>query len=181
MITQVIATDFKQRSNAPLWPTYDDVNAAWTDCAPLSRIDAQRYARKLVLKFGGRKWLGVSRWRKQVWGSSKATRNERNAGWRRMVHDVGHRLFERMHPTLKAHSGRHAGFELAMIQYVVAQGWNTLKTVDRRGELLAEIRRVDALTKRWETKAARARTALSKYRRARTNLVRRLTTVNGTV
>jgi hypothetical protein len=153
---------------------YEQVNKLWgspLNVPPITREEAQRAARKLYRHFGPTAACRAHRpvvrkvWVSLMPGNSGSLRR----GWRRLVHDVSHRVFRYDHFKLYKgqHGDNHAKLELAMAQYVIAQGWleGKLKSKPKtelkltRSEKLA---RVDAAIKRWETKYKRAETALKK-------------------
>lgn len=157
-------------------PDYEMVNGGWGDPLYLPAItgkEAMHRAMMLSRKFGdGSVPFSGPRYRtnigKRSWASTEATRNERDHGWRNMVHDVSHWVHLRNHRGyLKSHSRVHAAMELSMIQYVLLMGWTKPKgkakpTLDeKRAKALGQTR---ANIKRWLTKEKRARTALKKLR-----------------
>lgn len=164
--------------------TYDDVNNAWggLKLAPITSAAAYPVFGKLVRKFGGRK-MRLPRYARPTnrsWSAPKGSDTHwiRQNGLPRLVHDASHAVFRRLHPTFKTHNAAHAALEKAMIDHVLAKGLHLPKvapaapSVDQKAA--AELARVEALIKRWTTKARRADTALRKLRRKQKNLAARL-------
>lgn len=155
---------------------YEVCNSLWPDIIPaISRIEAERAARRLWTHFVGGYVPSYVRNARRCWISPKPLTNvvrNREKGWHRLVHDVSHYAHSRQSRS-KTHGGWHAEREIAMVKYVLAQGWldGKLKPktkpkakppiqAERHQAILARI-------KRWETKRKRAETALKKLARQR--------------
>lgn len=153
---------------------YAAANALWpAEIPPITRIEAERAVRRLYAHFVGRRRRKTIRVRR-VWIALKAPTNGLSRGWRRLVHDISHRVFSMKNPGATDHGGYHARFEAEMIRYVLAQGWLSgslrPKVVAIEPPSVAEktekrIERVQAAIARWETKRKRAETALKKLAR----------------
>lgn len=168
---------------------YDAVNAMWSRVTlpPVTRIEAERAARRLYrhfggLSLGGPNMLGPVRFNGEVrrcWIISR-TNAGLEKGWPRLVHDVSHRIFERRHPNFRPHAGGHATLEREIAEFVVQSRWleGTLKprppakpTVsERRAKRIAQ---TEAAIARWQSKRRRADMALKKLSRRHRDLVRR--------
>ena len=162
---------------------YDEVNAVWPKEVPaITRAEAQRAVIRLVLHFGGKQYATMAkRPVRRCWISLKPYHGLRR-GWRRLVHDVSHRLYARQYPHFEDHGRTHGMLELEMSRYVVAKGWltGTLRPQPPKPKVVVEPT-VDARyakvldqIKRWETKRKRAETALTKLNRRKRALARRL-------
>lgn len=147
---------------------YAAVNAAWPPGTPaITFAEAAVAARKLTKHFGGRRAL-VGRVRR-CWISRKPT-DDLARGWRRLVHDVSHRVWRREAPAAKAHSKHHALLELEMIQYVVAKGWLTGPLAEVRPRRLrptaeSRLAKAQADLARWQRKLKLAQTKVKVYTR----------------
>jgi len=155
---------------------------------PITREEADRAQRMLCRKFGGKAHGSVNMTHavrrypvRRCWISLKPTRGE-SKGWGRLIHDVSHRIFERRHPTFRAHDGGHATLEREIAQFVAASGWLDgglrpkarvkLSTEERR---LVRLERTEASITRWLAKQKRAENALRKLKTRRRVLLRTLT------
>lgn len=148
---------------------YEKVNSAWPVTLPsITRAEGARAARKLIHHFHRRRKV---RWSRRCWIAVTPEANTLHRGWRRLVHDVSHRVFDLTHPNSTNHGGLHAKLEQAMVEYVVAQGWlgGPLRPAQVRSRAVPspadKLARVRASMKRWLTKKKRAETALSTLRR----------------
>lgn len=163
---------FKQNGQLVITKTpmdeYTPVNEVWpADLPSLTRDEARRAARKLIHHFGGRRRV---RWVRRCWVAASPPFNTVHRGWRRLVHDVSHRVWTREAPKARAHGKHHATLELEMSRYVLARGWltGTLKAAEHRRPAPTadqKLARTLAALKRWETKRRRAETAMKKLRR----------------
>jgi hypothetical protein len=170
--------------------TYSDVNSEWGGIIlpPITEAEARVFAPKLIKKFGGKDYGHHRPWFMKKLNRSWASTTPQDTNWHkpggrnglpRMVHDISHWLYERMHPRFLGHSTRHAALERDMVSYVLKKGWHLPKPpkpekptptkVEVRAKRLAE---TEASIKRWESKAKRAATALRKLRRRKAGLER---------
>lgn len=110
---------------------YDPVNSVWKRALPpITREEAGRAARKLLVRFGvrdsgrmhGGQFERASTVRR-VWIANKARDNSPRKGWPRLVHDVSHLVFRFRYPEKLPHDPLHARLELEMTQHVLDEGW----------------------------------------------------------
>lgn len=164
-------------------PRYALTNGQWPDSIPSITIDeALKAARRLVRHFGKATTRGPGLRRvdmaapttiRPVWAcSGRAGSTDQLArGWRRLVHDIAHRVHRYRYPKRRPHDPLHERLEAEMTAYVLAKGWlgGELRPAskpapsidDKRAQKLASVR---ARLKRWETKAKRAATAIKKLK-----------------
>ena len=93
-------------------------------------------------------------------------------GWRRLVHDISHRIYDWRFPKSNRHHDiAQAKIEQEMAQFVIDSGWldGTLKskpkakpTKDEKQNM--KIINLEKLIKSWETKEQRAKTYIKKYK-----------------
>ena len=160
---------------------YDAISEMWTAVMvpPLTRIEAERAARRIFHHFGaiglgGPHMIRSARFSGRVrrcWITRK-TNAGLSKGWQRLVHDVSHRIFAQRHPNFRPHAGGHARLEHEIATYVITQGWlsGTLRpkvrskptTPERRAQA---IERTESAITRWDSKLRRAQSALRKLRR----------------
>lgn len=153
---------------------YADVNREWPDPMPaITRDEARRAAMKLARAF---KCPAAARVRK-CWIALRPPFGELRRGWRRLVHDVSHRVFRARCPSKRPHDPRHARFEREVKAYVLDHGWldGRLRSADpvkpdASEKRAAKLANVQARIKRWESKRKRAETALAKLRRSERRL-----------
>lgn len=174
-------------------PRYERVRAALPESLPpITRVEAERAARRLFRHFGAvalggplmrypAKFNGRVR---RCWISTKPTEGHLK-GWGRLVHDVSHSIFRRRHPNFRPHAGGHATLEAEIAAFVVKQGWlegtlqpkKSIVTSDEKR--IARLAKIDAAMKRWRTKQKRAANALRKLERRRRATVRALNLLSG--
>lgn len=169
-------TDAYAKANDP-WPR---------DIPPISTMEAMNASRALLKKFGSRDDAApnasrrrIDYWRKytprKVWVCLSGETNTLRRGWRRLVHDISHIVYEYRYPRLdrhSAHSPIHAKLEAEMVRFVLDQGWLAgvhrppakpkPSPADRRTIRLAKLER--RLTN-WERKLRRAERAVRKLKR----------------
>ena len=157
---------------------YLTVDAVWESVAcvpPITRAEATVASRKLYRHFGGRGEHDHQRYRvkpepvRRCWITSKPGAGL-DRGWRRLVHDVSHRIFRYRHPGWRPHHPQHALLELELATYVVTQtDWLTGGLAPKpkvARDLVAERRaRVEARLASWESRLRRAQKAVAKLRR----------------
>ncbi len=172
---------------------YDRVRAALpATLPPISRVEAERAARRIFRHFGSvtlggphmthpAKFNGRVR---RCWISKNPTGGHLK-GWGRLIHDVSHSIFRRRHPNFRPHAGGHATLEAQIAAHVVSQGWlegallpkkSTLTSDQKREARLGEI---EAAIKRWQTKQKRVANALRKLERRRRATLRALNLATG--
>ena len=89
-------------------------------------------------------------------------------GWRRLIHDVAHRIFRYRSPSLPGHCKLQAEFEAKLVRYVNTSGWlnGTLKpkvkVLSRNDKFNIKVESTQNLIKSWKTKQARANNKLKK-------------------
>lgn len=147
---------------------YEQVNTKWPkEVPPLTRGEATKAAHRLVKRFRGPLRAREVR---RCWVTARPGLT--NKGWWRLVHDISHMTFERLHPQTRPHSGFHAHLEREMVEYVIARGWldGTLKP-KVRGKLTPEQRREGKLIRarsmvtKWERRSKLSTTKLKVWRR----------------
>lgn len=151
---------------------YAPVNAIWPTTLPaITREEARRAAKRLMRHFAKRD----TAWLRRCWiALDPARASGLDRGWRRLVHDVSHRVYSlhRARGTGKLpriHGGFHANLERDMAAYVLAQGWldGRLKPAPTAKRILTpndKLAKIQAAIRRWESKRKRAETALKKLR-----------------
>lgn len=168
---------------------YAPIDALWSSVTrpPISRIEAERAARRIYRHFGAVAHGGPSMTHparldgevRRCWTTPRIN-DGLDKGWPRLVHDISHRIFAARHPNFRPHAGGHALLEREISDYVIQQGWlsGTLKppaprkatAEERRAKRLSQ---TDAAIARWDSKRRRADTALRKLRRRHRALLRR--------
>ena len=191
-----------QQINQVARKTYGQVNRMFPEQLPiLEKDEAERAYKKLVAKFGTKKvwseysnkWitkkLSVRRWRfrgtktwkvkvRKCWLSLNGDTNTLSKGWRRLVHDVSHRVYEFRFPnSSRDHNISQAKIEQEMAQYVIAQGWlegklkpkikAPLTKDEKKSKKLLNYER---LLKKWMSKMSLANTKIKIYKRRIKNL-----------
>jgi|GEM_PF-3421557 len=174
----------------------------------LERIEAERAYKRLITKFGTKqvwseysnKWitekmkvrqirkkgspLGIYKpkyWKiriRKCWLSLNGDTNSLSKGWRRLVHDVSHRVYDFRFPnSSEDHNIAQAKIEHEMAQYVIAQGWleGKLKpkikvplTKDEKKS--KKLLNYERLLKKWMSKMSLANTKIKIYKRRIKNL-----------
>jgi hypothetical protein len=174
---------------------YADINSASIcppECPAITRIEAERAAYRLCKKFGPERWRATSnkwgRWIgpsqvRRVW-LSKAATTRHGKGWRRLAHDVSHRIFRGHYPDRRPHDPLHAHYERQIVAHIVESGWlngvllpKTRKpkpTPTKHETRSAELAKIDGAVTRWESKAKRAKNALAKLHAKRKRIERAL-------
>lgn len=144
----------------------------------ITRIEAERAAAKLYRKFAPDRWKARKPVARRCWISRSETAGH-HKGWGRLVHDVSHSIFRLHYPRRRPHDPLHSHYETMMAEYVVAQGWldgklkpRTKAKPTREERRSAELVKVEAAIKRWETKAKRAATALKKLKAKQRRMLR---------
>lgn len=167
---------------------YAPIDALWLSVRrpPISRIEAERAARRICRHFGavahGGRMTHPARFDGEVrrcWITPRIN-DGLDKGWPRLVHDISHRIFAARHPDFRPHAGGHAVLEREITEYVIQQGWlsGALKPPARRKATPEERRakrlaQTEAAIAHWDSKRRRAETALRKLRRRHRALLRR--------
>ena len=149
---------------------YEPVNTIWPETIPsISKEEALRAKRKLLRHFGEGKFKTVHPRVRRCWIAKTPPFNTLSRGWRRLVHDLSHRITDKFRGLGRPHNPYHARIENEMAKYVIEMGWlnGTLKPAPRHDPNPTDIdklARIMATMKRWETKRKRAETAIKKLR-----------------
>jgi hypothetical protein len=150
---------------------YASVNRDWpATIPPITRIEAERAAKRIVKRFGAPPRLARVR---RCWISLDPARSsDLSRGWRRLVHDLSHLLYRANFPGARPHGGFHAGWERDVRDYVLARGWldGTLKltpAVKKKGKPSPadKLAAAEAKLIAWERREKRAATKVKKYKR----------------
>ena len=181
---------------------YGQVNRMWPDELPiLEKVEAERAYKRLIAKFGTKKvwsdfygkWItkkksvrltrkrGTKSWKVEVrkcWLSLNGDTNSLSKGWRRLVHDVSHDVYEFRFPnSSRDHNIAQAKIEHEMAQYVIAQGWlegklkPKIKTPLTKDEKKSKkLLNYERLLKKWMSKMSLANTKIKIYKRRIKNL-----------
>lgn len=99
--------------------------------------------------------------------------DRRKGGWHELVHAISHLAARRLYG--EAHGPRHAWIERQLIDHVVTNGWldgklrrpGKIVVKDSAAAIRSKLTTITSKTKRWQTKAKRAKTALAKLERQR--------------
>ena len=124
--------------------TYGQVNRMWPDNLPyLESDEALRAYKRLTNKFGKKETMHPTLgWRKRklqanrkkprkCWVCLSGDSNSLRRGWRRLVHDISHRIYDWRFPKSNRHHDiAQAKIEQEMAQFVIDSGWldGTLKS-----------------------------------------------------
>jgi hypothetical protein len=167
----------------------------------LEKIEAERAYKRLINKFGSKKvWSEYSNkwitkkmkvrqtrkkgcplgnanpryWKVRVrkcWLSLNGDTNSLSKGWRRLIHDVSHYVYDFRFPNSRDHNIAQAKIEHEMAQFVIESGWleGKLKSKPKAKptnyeKQNAKIINLEKLIKSWETKEQRAKTYTKKYK-----------------
>ena len=181
---------------------YGQVNRMWPDELPiLEKVEAERAYKRLIAKFGTKKvwsdfygkWItkkksvrltrkrGTKSWKvefRKCWLSLNGDTNSLSKGWRRLVHDVSHDVYEFRFPnSSRDHNIAQAKIEHEMAQYVIAQGWlegklkPKIKTPLTKDEKKSKkLLNYERLLKKWMSKMSLANTKIKIYKRRIKNL-----------
>lgn len=155
--------------NAPV--RYELANTIWPSLPTCSRIEAERAARALFRRFGGKldypRQPADARFRRvrRCWIASRPDAGL-NRGWRRIVHDVSHEIFRLRYPQFRPHHPLHARLENEIAAYVVHE------TDWMRGGLKAAAKDRSDEERASDQATARASLVLKREERARKALAR---------
>jgi hypothetical protein len=166
--------------------TYGKVNRQFPKELPyITKEEAFKAYKLLMSKFGKKKVRNLSntKWitKKLIAGRTRPRRcwialsgnpSLLSKGWRRLVHDVSHRIYYFQYPNNNGnHSLIQAEIELQIGQYVMDQGWLIGKLKPKAKPILTKDEKVakkisnfQKLLSRWETKQKTAHTYIKKYK-----------------
>lgn len=160
--------------------SYDLANSILPKELPyITYEEADKAAKLLARKFGKLKDAAPIRYRnyptniriRKCWICLSGDSSELHKGWRRLIHDMAHRLFRYRNPNLPDHCKLQADFEAEMVSYVNQSGWlnGSLKPkakpkLSNDEKRNVKIIRLKQNILRWETKIKRGNTYLKKYK-----------------
>ena len=166
--------------------TYGKVNRQFPKELPfITKEEAFRGYKLLISKFGKKKVRNFSNTKwitkkllarrskpRRCWISLSGDPSTLHKGWRRLIHDVSHRIYNFKYPTSYGHHSQiQAEIELEIGQYVLDQGWlegklkPKLKPTPTKDEKIAKkISNLEKLLSRWESKQKTAHTYIKKYK-----------------
>ena len=166
--------------------TYGQVNRMWPDeIPPITKEEAFKAYKLLTRKFGSKKvwceyynkWetkkLSIGRRRpRRCWICLSGNCNLLDRGWRRLVHDISHRVYDFRFPqSSRDHNIAQAKIEQEMAQFVIDSGWldGKLKSKPKPKptkdeKQTARIKNLIKLIRSWERKETTAKTYIKKYR-----------------
>lgn len=158
-------------------PRYEDINNVQFPAC--SRAEADKAVKAIVSKFG-RMSLGSANmtgdvtwpWpARRCWLASKPTKGH-HRGWGRMIHDLGHIIFHKRHPTFRSHAGGHATLEREILIFCQTQGFldgrlkpAAKRKLSRREKLLTKSISLNNRLTAWQRKFSRAENAIKKLKR----------------
>jgi len=166
--------------------TYGQVNRMWPDeIPPITKEEAFKAYKLLTRKFGSKKvwseyynkWetkkLSIGRRRpRRCWICLSGNCNLLDRGWRRLVHDISHRVYDFRFPqSSRDHNIAQAKIEQEMAQYVIGSGWLEGKLKAKPKEkhkedvVLLRFSRMLKREKVWERKLKLATSHLKKVKR----------------
>ena len=166
--------------------TYGQVNRMWPDeIPPITKEEAFKAYKLLTRKFGSKKvwseyynkWetkkLYIGRRRpRRCWICLSGNCNLLDRGWRRLVHDISHRVYDFRFPQSSIdHNIAQAKIEQEMAQFVIDSGWldGKLKSKPKPKptkdeKQTAKTKNLIKLIRSWERKETTAKTYIRKYR-----------------
>ena len=166
--------------------TYGQVNRMWPDeIPPITKEEAFKAYKLLTRKFGSKKvwceyynkWetkkLSIGRRRpRRCWICLSGNCNLLDRGWRRLVHDISHRVYDFRFPqSSRDHNIAQAKIEQEMAQFVIDSGWldGKLKSKPKPKptkdeKQTAKTKNLIKLIRSWERKETTAKTYIRKYR-----------------
>jgi hypothetical protein len=158
--------------------SYDKVNSILPKTLPyITYEEAKRASRLLVSKFGKLKDASPDNFRpmykkvgvKKVWVCLSGDPATLHRGWRRLVHDLAHRIFRYRSPSLPDHCQFQADFEAELVAYVNKSGWlegglkPKIVVLSNEEKRLKKIEHLQFLVERWQRKQKIANTFIRKY------------------
>ena len=162
--------------------TYGKVNRQFPKELPyITREEAFKAYKLLMSKFGKKKVRNLSNTKwitkkliarrtrpRRCWIALTGDSSSLWKGWRRLVHDVSHRIYDFQNPNAsRNHSQRQAEIELEIGQYVMDKGWLEGKLKPKAKPILTKDEKISNLKKllsRWETKQKTTHTYIKKYK-----------------
>ena len=166
--------------------TYGQVNRMWPDeIPPITKEEAFKAYKLLTRKFGSKKvwseyynkWetkkLYIGRRRpRRCWICLSGNCNLLDRGWRRLVHDISHRVYDFRFPqSSRDHNIAQAKIEQEMAQFVIDSGWldGKLKSKPKPKptkdeKQTAKTKNLIKLIRSCERKETTAKTYIRKYR-----------------
>jgi hypothetical protein len=154
---------------------YEVANTLWPAVVPaITREEAKRAVARLWRKFtpATHHHRGSGYYRvRRCWISPRPT-NRLDRGWRRLVHDVSHRVNLILYPHAtghRHHNGQHAELETDMVKFVLASGWLEGKLrpkvkVKARPFDSDKVASLQARLAVWDSKRRRAENAIKKLK-----------------
>lgn len=166
--------------------TYGKVNRQFPKELPyITKEEAFKGYKLLMNKFGKKKVRNLSNTKwitkklkanrskpRRCWIALSGNPSLLGKGWRRLIHDVSHRIYYFQNPNDKGHhSLKQAQIELELGEYVMDQGWlkgklkPKVRPILTKDEKVAKkISNLEKLLSRWETKQKTAHTYIKKYK-----------------
>ena len=158
--------------------SYSQANSILPKTLPyITCEEAKRASRLLVSKFGKLKDASPDNFRpmykkvgvKKVWVCLSGDPATLHRGWRRLVHDLAHRIFRYRSPSLPDHCQFQADFEAELVAYVNKSGWlegglkPKIVVLSNEEKRLKKIKHLQFLIERWQRKQKTANTFIRKY------------------
>ena len=158
--------------------SYDKANSILPKTLPyITYEEAKRASRLLVSKFGKLKDASPDNFGsmykkirvKKVWVCLSGDPATLHRGWRRLVHDLAHRIFRYRSPSLPDHCQFQADFEAELVAYVNKSGWlegglkPKIVVLSNEEKRLKKIEHLQFLVERWQRKQKIANTFIRKY------------------
>ena len=158
--------------------SYDKANSILPKTLPYITYDeAKKSSRLLISKFGKLKDASPNNYRpmyknvrvRKVWVCLSGDPSTLHRGWRRLIHDLAHRIFRFRSPSLPDHCQFQADFEAELVSYVNKSGWleGGLKPkvviLSKEEKRLKKIKHLQNLIERWQRKQKIANTFIRKY------------------
>ena len=156
---------------------YEEANSILPKTLPyITNKEAEKVYSLLVRKFGKRKNAAPEKLYnmqyktniRKVWVCLSGNSSSLHKGWRRLIHDVAHRIFRYRSPSLPDHCKLQAEFEAKLVRYVNASGWLNgalkpkVRMLSRNDKFNIKVESTQNLIKAWKTKQARANNKLKK-------------------
>ena len=106
---------------------------------------------------------------RKCWVALSGDVSSLDRGWRRLIHDTSHNVFDYRHPRIHfSHSAKQAELELEMINYVKSSGWleGSLKSqvLSKEEKKFEKVEHFKKLLNKWEAKQKFASTFVKKYK-----------------
>ena len=106
---------------------------------------------------------------RKVWVCLSGDPSTLHRGWRRLIHDLAHRIFRYKSPSLPDHCQFQADFEAELVAYVNKSGWlegglkPKIVVLSNEEKRLKKIKHLQFLIERWQRKQKIANTFIRKY------------------